>query len=207
MTAPYIGALERLRNLPEVFNVNTSSRLMGMPKPTVLAYLTRWKAKAWVEQAGPRSGIYFNLLANPLAADQHRISALLMAYPSALLTGESVLHAAGWITQIPQQIHVAVEKRRSYVQLSGIVLHPKPIGWFKTVAVLQPLQAKFNTYGLRSLPPAWALADLLADPLAWHPDADDLDLPEGSPAELQQARAQLERLGTQQTLPQAQISS
>jgi hypothetical protein len=196
MTATYVGALERLNNLPEVFNVNTLSRLMGMPKPTVLAYLTRWKAKAWVEQAGPRSGIYFNLLANPLAASEYRIDALLMAYPSAMLMGESVLHAAGWITQIPQQVHVAVEKRRSYVQMTGFALHPKPLDWFKTVAVLKPAQAKFNTYGLRTLPPAWALADLLADPLAWHPDADDVDVPQCSRAELEKARAQLEQAGT-----------
>jgi hypothetical protein len=195
MTATYIGALDRLKNLPEIFNVNTLSRLMGMPKPTVLAYLSRWKAKAWVEQAGPRSGIYFNLLANPLAASEHRVDALLMAYPSAMLMGESVLHAAGWITQIPQQIHVAVEKRRSYVQLSGIALHPKPLDWFKTVAVLQPTQAKFNTYGLRSLQPSWALADLLADPLAWHPDADDIDLPEGCQAQVEQACDRLALLG------------
>jgi hypothetical protein len=196
MTATYIGALERLKNLPEVFNVNTLSRLMGMPKPTVLAYLTRWKAKAWVEQAGPRSGIYFNLLANPLAASEHRVGALLMAYPSAMLMGESVLHAAGWITQIPQQIHVAVEKRRSYVQLSGIALHPKPLDWFKTVAVLQPTQAKFNTYGLRSLPPAWALADLWANPLAWHPDADDVEIPDGCQAQVDEACLRLDRMRT-----------
>lgn len=187
MTAPYVGALSRLKNLPEVFNVNTLSRLMGMPKPTVLATLTRWKAKAWVEQAGPRSGIYFNLLANPQAADEHRIDALRMAYPSAMVMGESVLHAAGWITQIPQQLHVAVEKRRSYVQLTGIALHPKPLSWFKTVGILQPRQAKFNTYGLRTLPPAWALADLLADPVAWHPDADDVDVPDACQVQVAQA--------------------
>lgn len=191
MTATYVSALERLKNLPEVFTVNTLSRMTGMPKPTALAILSRWKAKAWVEQAGPRSGIYFNLLANPLAADEHRIGALLMAYPSAMLMGESVLHAAGWITQIPQQLHVAVEKRRSYVQLTGIALHAKPLGWFKTVAVLQPREAKFNTYGLRTLPPAWALADLRADPLAWHPDADDVDVPDGCQAQVEQALARL----------------
>jgi hypothetical protein len=28
------------------------------------------------------------------------------------------------------------------------------------------------------LPPALALADLYADPRAWHPDADDVDIPE-----------------------------
>jgi hypothetical protein len=142
-----------------------------------------------------------------LAANEHRIDALLMAYPSALLTGESVLHAAGWITQIPQQIHVAVEKRRSYVQMAGVALHPKPLNWFRTVPILLPTQAKFSSYGLRTLPPAWALADLLADPLAWHPDADDVDIPDASRAELEQARAQVQQLGTRHALPQAQAGS
>ncbi len=191
MTATYTGAIERLKHLPDVFTVNTLSRLMDCPKPTVLAYLSRWKAKGWVEQAGPRSGVYFNLSKNPLAASQHRTSALLMVYPSAMLMGESVLHAAGWITQIPQALHVAVEKRPSYVQMQGVALHPKPLDWFKTVATLKPTQAKFASYGLRALTPAWALADLLANPQAWYPDADDVDVPTGSQAELAEACARL----------------
>jgi hypothetical protein len=191
MTATYISAIERLKNLPDVFTVNTLSRLMGCPKPTVLAYLSRWKTRGWVEQAGPRSGVYFNLAKNPLAASQHRVDALLMLYPSAMLMGESVLHAAGWITQIPQALHVAIEKRPSYVQMQGVALHPKPLAWFKTVPILKPTQAKFASYGLRTLSPAWALADLLANPLAWHPDADDVDVPEGCRAELEKACAQL----------------
>ncbi len=191
MTATYTSAIERLKNLPDVFTVNTLSRLMDCPKPTVLAYLSRWKTKGWVAQAGPRSGVYFNVAKNPLAASQHRVDALLMLYPSAMLMGESVLHAAGWITQIPQALHVAVEKRPSYVQVQGVALHPKPLRWFKTVAILKPTQAKFASYGLRTLTPAWALADLLANPLAWHPDADDIDLPEGSKAELATACAHL----------------
>jgi hypothetical protein len=31
---------------------------------------------------------------------------------------------------------------------------------------------------LRALPPALALVDLYGDPKAWHPDVDDLDVPE-----------------------------
>lgn len=191
MTAAYISAIERLKHLPEVFTINTLSRLMDCPKPTVLAYLSRWRSKGWVEPAGPRSGVYFNLFKNPLAASEYRVDALRMLYPSAMLMGESVLHAAGWITQIPQVLHVAVEKRPSYMQLQGVELHPKPLSWFKTVPILQPTQAKFSSYGLRTLTPAWALADLLATPFAWHPDADDVEVPEDSQAELARAFAQL----------------
>jgi hypothetical protein len=32
--------------------------------------------------------------------------------------------------------------------------------------------------GLRTLPPAVALADLYGDPKGWHPDPDDLDIPD-----------------------------
>ena len=106
-----------------------------------------------------------------------------MAYPNALMVGESVLHAAGWITQIPSTLQVAVEKtslRRSYKQHDGFTLLPRPLAWFARAHphVLSPQKAKFNTYGLHTVPPDFALADLYATPGAWHPDADDLDIPE-----------------------------
>jgi hypothetical protein len=184
----YVSGLVRLRALPECFHVNALSRTLDVVKPTALLYLHRWKARGWVAQAGPRSGIYFNLTLNPAAASEHRMRALLMQYPSATLVGESVLHAAAWTTQVPQDIHIAVEARRSYAQHYGIQIHPRPLAWFKRVKLLSPEQATFSTYGIRSLDPAWALADLYADSLAWHPDPDDLDLPYGSKREL--ARAQ-----------------
>jgi hypothetical protein len=33
-------------------------------------------------------------------------------------------------------------------------------------------------YGLRTLPTPLALADLYGDPKGWHPDVDDLDIPQ-----------------------------
>jgi hypothetical protein len=33
-------------------------------------------------------------------------------------------------------------------------------------------------YGLRALPTSLALADLYGDPKGWHPDVDDLDIPQ-----------------------------
>jgi hypothetical protein len=33
-------------------------------------------------------------------------------------------------------------------------------------------------YGMRALSPALALADLYTDPDTWHPDPDDLDIPD-----------------------------
>ena len=77
------------------------------------------------------------------------------------------------------------------MQLQGVALHPKPLAWFKTVAILKPTQAKFTSYGLRTLTPAWALADLQANPLAWHPDVDDVEISPATQAELTSALPQL----------------
>jgi hypothetical protein len=38
--------------------------------------------------------------------------------------------------------------------------------------------AENRVYGMRALPPPLALADLYADPDGWHPDLDDLDIPD-----------------------------
>ena len=183
MPTTYTQGHERLRQLPDVFNINTLSRLMHMPKQQTLGYLLRWRQRGWVEQAGPRAGIYFNLIKNPGAADEFRVDALVMEYPSAVLIGESVLHAAGWITQVPAALQVAIEKtsaRRSYKHFFGFELHPKPLLWFEQMhkQILHPSKAGFSSYGLRTLAPAIALADLYATVGAWHPDPDDLHLPD-----------------------------
>jgi hypothetical protein len=190
----YVSSIDRLRSLPEVFSINTLGRLMGIPKPTALVYLSRWRAKAWIEPAGPRCGAYFNLVRNPQAANEHRALALLMEYPSATLMGASVLHAAGWTTQIPSQLQVAVETRRSYMQFTGFDLHPKSLEWFRAVTFEKSKGAYIPIYGLRAITPAWALSDLLETPKAWHPESDDLDIPPKSETSIARARKSLRAL-------------
>jgi hypothetical protein len=187
----YVNGLSRLKLLPEVFSVNTMSRALGFSKPAALNYLARWKARSWVVPAGPRAGMYFNLVVNPTAANDCITTALKMIYPSATLTGESVLHAAGWISQIPQLLHVAVERRRSYVQLNGFELHPRDNDWFIAVKLQSAAKAKFATHGLRTLTPSWALADLYAHPHEWQPDDDDLDIPADYQREVDKATAKI----------------
>jgi len=112
------------------------------------------------------------------------IDELKLIYPSAVVRGESILHCAGWITQIPQRINIAVLERRTYVDISGFVLSPKNKDWYEKVHdyLLTPENNDaISTYGLPGLPglpPALALADLynkniIAD---WQPDPDDLDI-------------------------------
>lgn len=109
------------------------------------------------------------------------IDELKLIYPSAVVRGESILHSAGWITQIPQRINIAVLESRTYVDISGFVLSPKNKDWYQKVdGYLLTLENNnaISTFGLPGLPPALALADLynkniIAD---WQPDPDDLDI-------------------------------
>jgi len=57
------------------------------------------------------------------------IDELKLIYPSAVVRGESILHSAGWITQIPQRINIAVLESRTYVDISGFVLSPINKDW------------------------------------------------------------------------------
>src|SRR6185437_16288909 len=107
--------MERLRDLPEAFTLAAFRRLTGFSENAAAVCLHRWKKKDLIEPAGERAGIYFNKLKNPQPDTTLRIEALLYEYPSAILCGESVLHAAGWITQVPAQLTVAVLLRPTYV--------------------------------------------------------------------------------------------
>jgi hypothetical protein len=171
------SALTRLRELPEAFTFAGFCRLNRFSNPVAAVCLRRWKEKGLIEPAGARAKIYFNKLRSPQVDSSLRVAALMFEYPSAILCGESVLHAAGWITQIPAQLSVAVLSRPSYVSLHGFDIRGRPLSWFRKIhSLMDPSETK-RAYGLRALPPALALADMYADPKAWHPDPDDLDIP------------------------------
>jgi hypothetical protein len=170
--------MTRLRELPEAFTFAGFCKLNRFSNNVAAVCLRRWKEKGLIEPAGDRAGIYFNKLRAPEVDSSLRVAALLFEYPSAILCGESVLHAAGWITQIPAQISVAVLSRPSYVSLHGFDIRGRPLSWFRKVHPLVDTSVEKQVYGLRALPPALALADLYADPNAWHPDPDDLDIPD-----------------------------
>jgi hypothetical protein len=171
------SALSRLRALPEAFTFAGFCKMTGFSEKAAAVCLHRWKAKDLIEPAGDRAGIYFNKLKGPQIESSLRISALLFEYPSAILCGESVLHAAGWITQIPARLSVAVLSRPSYVSFHGFEIQGRPLSWFKKVHHAVNAVDNERVYGMRALPAALALADLYADPKAWHPDVDDLDIP------------------------------
>jgi hypothetical protein len=172
------SALIRLKELPEAFTFAGFCKLNHFSNEVAAVCLRRWKEQGLIEPAGDRAKIYFNKLRAPQVDSALRVAALLFEYPSATLCGESVLHAAGWITQIPAQLSIAVLSRPSYVSLHGFDIRGRPLSWFRKIHPLMDPSVEKRVYGLRALTPAVALADLYGDPKGWHPDPDDLDIPD-----------------------------
>jgi hypothetical protein len=181
------SALARLRDLPEAFTFAGFCKLTGLSNKAAAVCLTRWKEKGLIEAAGERARLYFNKLKCNEVDGSLRIAALLFEYPSAMLCGESVLHATGWITQIPARLSVAVISRPSYVSLHGFDIHGRPLSWFRKVHPAVDPSTEKRIYGLRTLPAPLALADLYGDPMGWHPDVDDLDIPQEEIASVEAA--------------------
>lgn len=172
------SAVDRLRGLPEAFTFAGFCKITRLSNKSAAVWLTRWKEKGLIEAAGERAQLYFNKLKCGEVDASLRIAALLFEYPSALLCGESVLHATGWITQIPARLSIAVISRPSYVSLHGFEIQGRPLSWFRKVhSSVDPAPDK-RIYGLRALSASLALADLYGDPKGWHPDIDDLDIPQ-----------------------------
>lgn len=173
------SALEKLRNMPEWFTDRMFMRVNRLSAETTRTTLSRMKSGGLIESAGERSGVYFNLFKNPDAPNAHQVHALLSVYPSAVLVGESVLHNAGWITQIPSTITVAVLQRRSLQKLTGFSIQEKNVSWFKSMFphFLSSDTANFTTYGLKAIPPEQALALLFQEGMAGL-DIDDVDIPD-----------------------------
>ncbi len=163
-----------LRDLPPVFDLSTFSRLVDVERDVAKTYLSRWSKSGLVIPAGPRAGIYYNAVAVPDASDRFAARALRMAYPSALVTGETVLHRAGWTTQIPHASVVAVLERRSYVRIDGFEIRGRTRDWY--VAARAACGREPDPDGLPSVTPAFALADGFAHEDGWRPDPDDLDV-------------------------------
>lgn len=200
----YVSAYERLAQMPPAFTLNTLMRWTGMSRAAAKVTASRWAAKGLVEMAGPRASLYFNRVADPHGQQASPATAAMMTYPSATLCGASVLHAAGWTTQIPSCLHVAIEERRSYTRINGVIFWPRPVEWFQEMQHRgawysdQDAGPAMPTFGLRALKPAWALADVFAGAAAgqldssvssrpWCPDEDDLDIPEGAIDEVHMA--------------------
>ena len=174
------SAIERLRALPPVFRGSDLSLHFGWSTHEAGEYLHRWKQRDLVKPTGPRAGVYFNLISETSAPQTHLEEAIITLFPSAVVVGASVLHEAGWITQIPRLLDVAVLRRRTFPAVKGVVLHPRNIFWYRLVhSRLERTEAR----GVPRLDPAFALADALKYRDGWVPEPDDVDFAEAEDAQ------------------------
>jgi len=162
------------RSLPAVISKNELARLTNKNDTELKISVNNWVKVGSLKKAGPRSGIYYNLVNDP-DWKNHIAEAVLKKYPSAILAGPTVLHAFGCQTQIPSKMWVIILKARTNVEMDGVEFMPRPLRWY---AKNKPEQQLF---GLPSLSPKQALDDGEKHkniPGSWVPDMDDIDIDE-----------------------------
>jgi hypothetical protein len=175
----YVSTIDRLKTLPDVFTLSLMATKFTLSKRHAGILVSRMVDAGFAAPAGPRSGVYYNIFRTHEITGAMRNAALFTVYPSAILAGETVLHNAEWITQAPQSITVAVLSRPTYVKLDGFDIFGRMRSWFAKVndALVDSDTASFSTFGLRSLPPAYALLDVYTrQDDAWQAKEDDLDI-------------------------------
>ena len=183
----YTSAIDRLATLPDVFTGGDLAVRFGWKSAHASSYLAHWRKAGLIQSLGGRSDVHMNRVTNRQVNPQ---AALRRAFPSAVKVGMDILREAGWTTQIPSLMEVAIAQSSSLHQLEGFELTTRTDSWFAAVAPgVQKVPA-----GIDQLKPAWALADMLARAndrrvrKAWLPDPEDLDL-NSVRADRQMARA------------------
>lgn len=176
-----IAGFQRLRQLPALFRGSDLTLRMGLKSATASQMLWRWKHAELVAPLGGRSDVYANLLVAP--QPQWDVAAR-MAMPSCVVIGIEALRRAGWVTQIPIRPELAArEDRPVYTSIAPFAVETRPASWFEAVRPALPDSGD----AAPTLPPAWALADLLV-PRGWDgaglaPDDVDFDLASDSDRE------------------------
>jgi len=175
MAPRYTSAIERLRELPEVFTGRDLTVRFQWPSDTASTYLAQWRRAKLVRSLGGHSDVHMNLVARP---QPNAEAALRRALPEAVKTGADVLREAGWTTQIDRQPEVAILTTSPRYKLQDFRLSGRAPRWFETVA-----PGLIDTDdGVRRLKPAWALADMIHRYLdrrvqgRWLLAPDDIDL-------------------------------
>jgi hypothetical protein len=176
-----VSSVTRLKELPALFSLAELCRLQEMPPEAAKVWVKRMARTGLIQFVGPRAALYFNVLRYPNSPQDNLLEAVGRLYPDAVVLGAHVLHAYGWVTQIPQIVDVAVTPRRSMAAINGIHLCPRPRTWYREQqdagAILRYGESPF---ALDSLTPAAALQDLRDHGTGdmWIPDPDDLYIPD-----------------------------
>jgi len=177
----YVLSADRLSKLPAVFTLNDLQRLHHMSSETARMWVKRMAQNGYIAFAGPRSGCYFNTLTYPDSPKNNLLDAVQILYPDAIVIGANVLHAYGWITQIPQEYDIAILPRRHILKVNYVNFYPRPRSWYieqqQNNAILRQGESFFP---IDSLTPAAALEDAQTHKNTdmWIPDPDDLYIPD-----------------------------
>ena len=150
-----VSAFERLRDLPALFRGGDLTRRFGWTSKTASQYLYLWKRRGLVQGLGGHSDVYANLLASRHPDWE---GAVAMAMPSAVLVGIEALRRAGWTTQLVQRPMFAVKSGYPMFKTDHFDVVSRDPHWFDQVA---PGIEGSAGERLRTLRPAWALADVL----------------------------------------------
>lgn len=165
----HLSSLDRLRELPDVLTLKTVAAVFGWETKVASHYIARWKKKGFVSSLGERTGVHFNLLKNPKAAEENFVEALKFLFPGAVICGASALHMSGTTTQIPSQIEIAIPWRPTFPRVEGAEISTRSAPWFRLVRDRLVWEAT-----LPRLAPEMALADDWMQ-AGWRPDPDDID--------------------------------
>lgn len=175
----YKSSQQRLMELPAWFSVRQASIYLRMDPKKLSVYLARWRSQGMVSPLGGRTGIYFNKVREPETSAKTRAAAISHIYPEAVVMGDTVLHAHGWTTQIPNRLDIAVLNKNTSVKMDGVELHQRPKRWFQRMQGQMVPSAEGDVgIGLRELTPEAALVDQVARGVAL--DWDDLDIEDAS---------------------------
>lgn len=163
-----ISAIERLQSLPAIFSGKDLTARNQWTSKAASQYLYLWKKRGLVQALGGHSDVYANMLATP-SPDWEL--ALAMAMPTAVTTGIEALRKHGWTTQVPVRPTVAVNNKRPVFTTERFELEPRDPAWFELVragitaasgaALIGSRVETSHTIRVRTLRPAWALADML----------------------------------------------
>ncbi len=171
----YASAVDRLASLPEVFTGGDLTVLFGWKSGIASTYLANWRRAGLIKSLGARSDVHMNLLRN---REPNLEVALRRVFPQAVKVGVDTLREAGWTTQIPTVVELAVPHANTAREFEGFQITPRTSRWFARVAPGIERVAR----GLDRLQPAWALVDMIARARdtrvrgAWLLDPQDIEL-------------------------------
>ncbi|SOC27400.1 hypothetical protein [Thalassospira xiamenensis] len=180
----YKSAVDRLRSLPDVFDVRDVECLLNVTTKDANQYCWRWRNAGLIEGLGERKvGVHFNLVTNPQGPLLLRKEAIHKYFRlPGLVIGGSALHHHGWTTQRPHNLELAIPGTRGQTtvpQLNGYIIERRYLRWYATIAA----KADEGVDGFTCVQPEFALADAVLmqyrnrKVAMWLPDADDIDIP------------------------------